>query len=121
MRESESSRYRLTISVRNVGNACVLDLIGPLGTGEPLQVFRAQINELLDAPTRNFAINMTKVPYVDSSGIGVLVGAHTSIEGAGGKCKVFGAIPRVRRLLELVHLEGVLGLFDDEASALASF
>ena len=121
MHQPESSRSRLTIFVRNVSNACILDLIGPLGTGEPLQIFRAQINELLDGAARNFAINITKVPYMDSSGIGALVGAHTSIETIGGKCKLFGVMPRVRRLLELVHLDTVLELFDDEASALASF
>jgi len=92
-----------------------------LGTGESLHVFRDEINELLNAGVKNFAINLAEVPYVDSSGIGALVGAHTSIEAAGGKCKFFAAPPRVTRVLEIVRVNEVLHLLKDEMTALAAF
>ncbi len=86
-----------------------------------MEVFRHQIGELLNAGTKKIAINLAKVPYVDSSGVGALVGAHTSIEAAGGKCKIFAVAPRVMQVLKTVRVDEVLGLFGDEASALSGF
>lgn len=83
MPEPGSNRHRLTITVRESGGVRILDLAGPLNAGESLQAFREHINELLDSGTKNFAVNPAKVNYVDSSGIGTLVGTHTSIEAAG--------------------------------------
>ena len=121
MVQRKTDRYHLTIAVRKASNASILDLTGPLGTGGSLQLFRDHVNELLNAGTKNIAINLGKVPYVDSSGIGVLVGAHTSVEAAGGKCKFFAPLPRVMQVLKMVRVDEVLKIFGDEDSALSSF
>lgn len=112
---------RFTISVRRVGKVPVLDLEGPFGAGESLDIFRDWIDKLLREESKNLAVNLGKVPYLDSSGIGVLVGAHTEIEAAGGKCKFFAALPRVLNVLKITHVDKVLDLHEDEASALSSF
>ena len=116
-----SSWKRLTITVRQVGDVSILDLSGPLGIGEPREIFRNQIDDLLTAGTKQFAINMTNVPFVDSTGIGALVGAHTTIEAAGGSCRIFGVQPQVFNVLKIVHVDQVLSLTATEEAALSGF
>ena len=111
----------MTISVRKAGKAVILDLKGPLKLGDAAQAFRDSVQELLKAGTKNLAINLAGVPEMDSSGIGALVRAFSSIKEAGGKCKFFAAPKRVKQTLKLVRLDTMLDLVEDEAAALASF
>lgn len=121
MVQPKSPWLRFSITVRTASNASILDVVGPLGMGDAPQIFRDQIGDLLRAGTKNFAINLAAVPYADSSGVGALVGAHTSVEAAGGKCKFFAVPPRVMQLLEMTRVNDVLAISKDEASALSSF
>lgn len=111
----------MTINVRKANNATILDLTGSLITGEPVEAFRGEIRKLLAAGVTNLAINLAGVPYLDSTGIGALVSAYTSIKAAGAKCKFFAAPRGVLILLKLVNLDTVFELREDEASALSSF
>ncbi len=111
----------MTIIVHKHRDVAILDLIGTLIIGKPVQTFREQVRELLNTGTRNFAVNLSEVPYLDSSGIGSLVGAYTSIEVAGAKIKFFAAPQKVTQILTSVRLNEVFDLFQDEASALSSF
>ena len=112
---------RFAITAREAGSVTVLDLSGPLGVGESARAFRERTDEALRGGAKNLAINLTKVPYVDSSGLGAFVGAHTAAEAVGGKCIFFGALPSVLRVLKITHLDEVLHLQQDETSTLASF
>jgi anti-sigma B factor antagonist len=109
------------IVVRKANNITILDLSGSLTRGEAVETLRDQVRGALKAGAANLAINLAQVSYLDSSGIGALVGALTSLEAAGAQCKFFAAPERVVQTLKTVHLEQVLDLFEDEPSALASF
>ncbi|MGH9789428.1 MAG: STAS domain-containing protein, partial [Candidatus Acidiferrales bacterium] len=58
-------------------------------------------------------------PELDSSGIGALVRAYTSVKNAGGKCRFFAATKRIKQTLRMVRLDSVLDMVDNEAAALA--
>ena len=109
------------IRIRTKGNISIVDLNGPLKLGEPEQIFRKQIEELLGAGTRNLAINLAGVPEMDSSGIGALVRTFSTVKQQGGKCRFFGAPKRVVQTLKMVRLDSVLDLVEDEATALEGF
>ncbi len=111
----------VTINVRKAKNATVLDLDGSLIIGKPVETFRDQIRELVNAGTKNLVVNLAGVSHLDSSGIGALVGALTSIEVAGASCKSIAASKRVIQILKTARLDEVLDLHKDEASALSSF
>jgi anti-sigma B factor antagonist len=108
----------VTITVRNHNDTTILDLSGNLVLGPPVATFREKIQELLEAGTKSVAVNLASVPFVDSSGIGAMVGAWTSIEAAGGKCCYYAAIPRVIHTLETSRMIEVLKLQPNEAAAL---
>ena len=121
MPQPASPWTRFAVTVREAGGATVLDLAGPIGAGESVKAFRERVDAALRSGARNLAINLVKVPYVDSSGLGAFVGAHTAAEAAGGKCIFFGALPTVLRVLKISRLEEVLHLHKDEASTLSDF
>ncbi len=108
------------IAVRKVGNVTVLDLTYPLTMDQSVEAFQGRIWELLDAGAKDLAINLAKVPYIDSTGIGALLAVHNSIQGAGGKCRFFAAQEHVRHMLRRVQLDKVFKIYDDEAAAVSS-
>jgi anti-sigma B factor antagonist len=108
------------ITVRKIGNVSILDLQGPLRTGESEQKFREQVKKLVQSGEKNLAVNLAAVTMLDSSGIGTFVRTHKLLEEGGGKFILFAPSKKVRQTLKVVGLDRFLGIYDDEASALAS-
>ncbi len=111
----------MTINVREQGDISILDLEGNLVLGPAVSTFRDQVQDLLEAGRKKIIINLKSVAFIDSSGIGAMVGAHTSLEGASGQCKFVGPQPRVLQALKMTHMEEIFDLHEKEADALSSF
>jgi anti-sigma B factor antagonist len=107
------------ITVRNVRDAVVLDLDGPLMLGEPEKAFLQRTRAVLDTGTRNLAVNLKSVPYMDSSGVGALVRVFKWVRERDGNCRFFAPSKQVRQILKMVRLDTLLELVDDEDAALA--
>jgi anti-sigma B factor antagonist len=107
------------IGIRKVANGTILDLDGPLKLGEAEQALREQVKQLIDSGSNHIAINMAGVTELDSSGIGALVRAFTTLKNSGGKCTLFALPKRVTMLLKMVRLDTILDIAEDEATALA--
>ena len=86
--------------------------------GEAQEGFRDQVQKLVDAGSTHIAVNLAGVSDLDSSGIGALVRAFTTLNRAGGKCTFFAPNKRVMMLLKMVRLDSILDLAEDEATAL---
>ena len=113
---SERTRYK----TRNLEKAVIIDVEGAIRLGESEQALRDKVQELLDAGQRNIAINLAQVGFVDSSGIGAMVRAFTSVTRAGGKLLFFSPTKMMRQTLKMVRLDTVLSMYDDEAAVLAA-
>ena len=111
----------MNINVRTQGDVTILDLEGNLVLGPAVSTFREQLQDLVESGQRKILINLISVAFVDSSGIGSMVGAHTSLESVGGHCAFCSIQPRVLQALKMTHMEEVFELHDKEASALSSF
>lgn len=110
----------MSVIPRKLENATILDLKGRFGLGEAIETFRENFHATLDSGEKNIAINLIGVPFIDSSGIGALVGAFTMAESKGAKCLFYAPSPQVKRALEMSRLNDILNPFDDEKAALAS-
>jgi anti-sigma B factor antagonist len=108
------------ITVRKIGNVSILDLQGPLRTGEGELKFREQVKSLVQSGEKNLAVNLAAVSMLDSSGIGTLVRTHKLLAESGGKFTLFAPSKKVRQTLKIVGLDRFLEIYEDEASALAS-
>jgi anti-sigma B factor antagonist len=104
-----------------VGDVTVVDAAGRITLGEGASVFRDTIRDLAAKGNKKLLINLSEVSYIDSSGIGEMVSAFTSVTNAGGQLKLIGLSKRVKDLLQITKLYTVFEAFDDETEAVRSF
>ena len=110
-----------TIGVRHVGDVAVVDVAGRITLGEGSVTLRDAVRDLAKSGQQKVLLNLAGVSYIDSSGIGELVAAYTSVRGHGGEMKLLSLMTRVQDLLQITKLYTVFEVFDNEPAALRSF
>ena len=108
-------------STRQVDGVTILDLSGRITLGEGSVVLRDTVRDILGKGNKRILLNLGEVNYIDSSGIGELVSAFTTVRNQGGELKLLNLTKRVRALLQITKLLTVFDITDDEASSLKSF
>jgi anti-sigma B factor antagonist len=111
---------KMQTTLRQVGDVAVLDISGRITLGEGNVMLRDIVRELTEKGSKKIVLNLREVQYVDSSGIGELVKAHTTVRNKGGQLKLVNLNERVSNLLELTRLVAVFDIAADEASAVGS-
>ena len=107
--------------MRRVGDVAIVDLAGRITLGEGSGLVRNTIKDLVNSGQKNILINVKDVTYLDSSGLGEMVGAYASVTNAGGSVKLLHPQNKVHDLLQVTKLYTVFVAFDDEREALRSF
>ena len=108
-------------STRQVDGITVVDLSGRITLGEGSVVLRDTVRDLLAKGDRKMLLNLGDVTYIDSSGIGELVSAFTTVRNQGGELKLLNLTKKVHDLLQITKLYTVFDVKDDEAAAIGSF
>jgi anti-sigma B factor antagonist len=108
-------------STRQVDGVTIVDLSGRITLGEGSVVLRDTIKDLLSKGQKKILLNLGDVSYIDSSGIGELVSAFTSVRNQGGELKLLHLTKKVHDLLQITKLYTVFDVKDDEAGAIAAF
>jgi anti-sigma B factor antagonist len=108
-------------STRQVDGITIVDLSGRITLGEGSVVLRDTIKDLLSKGQKKILLNLGDVSYIDSSGIGELVSAFTSVRNQGGELKLLHLTKKVHDLLQITKLYTVFDVKDDEAGAIAAF
>ena len=111
----------MKVAVRNKGHVSIVDLSGKITIGEGDVVLREKVTELLDGGRENIVLNLEKVSYMDSAGIGELVACYKRAKEKQGAVKLLNPSGKVFDLLQLTKLEEVFESFTDEGEALVSF
>jgi anti-sigma B factor antagonist len=104
-----------------VGDVTVIDAVGRITLGEGSSTFRDTIRDLAAKGNKKLLLNLGEVSYIDSSGIGELVSAFTTVTNHGGVLKLLNLTKRVKDLLQITKLYTVFEVFEDEAAAVRSF
>jgi len=99
----------------------VVDLSGRITLGEGSVVLRDLVRELIGKGNKKILLNLGDVTYIDSSGIGELVSAFTTVRNQGGELKLLKLTKKVHDLLQITKLYTVFDVKDDEAVAISSF
>lgn len=97
-------------------NLVVLELTDRL-TVETESDLRDAVRRQLDSGRRHLVLDLARVPYVDSCGLGTMVQAYVSAHRAGGWVMLSNITPRVRQLLTITRLLTVFELYQPEARA----
>src|SRR3984893_2902575 len=108
-------------STRQVDGITIVDLSGRITLGEGSVVLRDTIKDLLGKGQKKILLNLGDVSYIDSSGIGELVSAFTSVRNQGGELKLLNLTKKVHDLLQITKLYTVFDVRDDEAGAVKAF
>jgi len=111
----------MTVSERAVGAITLLDLDGQLILGASAEGLRDKVRSLLQQGRQQFIVNLGRVSYMDSSGLGELVRTYATVTKQGGALKLVHLTTRLRDLLVITKLATVFDCYDTEADALASF
>ena len=112
---------KMTASTRHVDGVTIVDLVGRIVLGEGATGVRDLVLNLIKAGNKKILLNLRDVDYVDSSGLGELVHAFTSMRTAGGQLKLLNLSKRVRAVLQITKLLTVFDITDDEAISVKSF
>jgi anti-sigma B factor antagonist len=108
-------------SNRQVNGVTVVDMSGRITLGEGSVVLRDSIRDLVAKGQKKILLNLGDVTYIDSSGIGELVSAFTTVRNQGGELKLLHLTKKVHDLLQITKLYTVFDIKDDETSAVGSF
>jgi anti-sigma B factor antagonist len=115
-------------STRQSNDVTILDLKGRLSLGEEVAfgpgsglILSETVRDLAKKGRKNILLNLAGVTYVDSSGVGQLVGALTSAGRQGVSLKLLNPTKPVFELLKMNKLDTVFHISEDEATAVASF
>ena len=111
----------LKINTRQVDGVNIMDCSGRITLGEGSVVLRDQIKDLLTKGQKKILLNLGDVNYIDSSGIGELVSAYTTVRNQGGELKLLNLTKKVHDLLQITKLYTVFDVKDDEAAAIRAF
>ncbi len=111
----------LSIKIRETPNAAILDMNGRITLGDGLADLRDSIREALAGEQKNILLNLAEVSYIDSSGLGQLIGSYATITNRGGQMKLLNLQKKVVDLMQITKLVTVFETYTDEAAALASF
>jgi len=106
---------------RDAGQVTVVEMSGRIALGEGSALLRKTIRDLLGERRTRILLNLADISYIDSSGIGELVSAYTSVKGQGGDLKLLNLTKKVHDLLQITRLVTVFEVFSDESAALKSF
>lgn len=108
-------------NTRQVDGVTIVDLSGRITLGEGSVVLRDTVRDLIGKGNKKILLNLGDVNYIDSSGIGELVSAFTTVRNQGGELKLLNLTKKVHDLLQITKLYTVFDVKDDETSAVKSF
>ena len=104
-----------------VGEVMVLELSGKIMGGPDHEKFQNEIKTLIAEGHVDILLNMAKVNWVNSTGLGILVSAFHTLKKNGGQLKICNVSDRIDNILNVTQLKLVFETFGDVDEALASF
>jgi anti-sigma B factor antagonist len=110
----------LQISTRTFGEATIVDCSGRIVFGEETTALRDRVKDVLSG-TKQIVVNLANVNYIDSSGVGTLMGLYASVQAAGGVIKMAGLTGRVKDVLVITRLATFFETFATAEEAASSF
>jgi anti-sigma B factor antagonist len=111
----------LDIGTREVSHVTILDLRGRIVLGDEIDDLRLAVRNLIEEGKKKIILNLAEVDYIDSSGVGELVGCFTTVRKAGGELKLLNLTRKVHDVLQVTKLYTVFDIRDDEFHAVKSF
>lgn len=111
----------LKISSHDVNGVTVVTLHGDIVLGEESHSLREKMKDLLAEDRKKFVLDMSEMAFIDSSGLGALVGVHHSAKASGASLRLCNLGAKFKELLRITGLLTVFNVSTNEAEAIQSF
>src|SRR5262249_17352165 len=111
---------QLKLTHRNENGVLLVDCAGRVVVGEESAYLRETMKPLIQE-NKQIVLNLGGVNYIDSVGLGTLVGLYTSAQNAGSSIRLANLTKRVGDLLQVTKLVTVFDVYDSEEKAVESF
>lgn len=111
----------MKIKERKKGDVMVLEISGKIEGGPDAETFRGKIGDLISRKEMKVLFELSDVPWMNSTGVGIIIAGFTSIRNAGGEVKLLNVKERVRSIFMITRLLTVLESYDKEEEAIQSF
>ena len=111
----------MKIGVKNFDDVYVVGVKGKLMGGPETTAVHDKVKELLAENKKKIVMDLSKVKWMNSSGLGVIMGCFTSLKNAGGELKICGATDKVNSLFMITKLVTLFESYKNVKEAVASF
>jgi anti-sigma B factor antagonist len=109
------------IKIRKTESVAIIDLSGKLMGGPDADVFKDTVKQLIQEGYKKVLVNLAHVPWVNSTGLGILIAGYTTLKREGGALKLTHVTDRIESILMITKLGTIFESFSDEEEALKSF
>lgn len=111
----------MQVKLSKKGSTLIVGIIGELDHHTAEYVRQKIDSELIKSTTRNVVIDLSKLSFMDSSGIGVIMGRYKNVQQLNGKMAITVIGSQIRRILEMAGLNRIIPVYDSMDSAVNSF
>jgi len=110
----------MEVSRRESGDIVIFDVTGEIDLYNAPTI-KEMVRQEIEKGKVNLVVNLDKVSYIDSSGIGVLISSLSNLKKVGGGLKLANVYASVRKVFELTKLTGFFDIYDSVENAISSF
>lgn len=110
-------KYRL----RETDDVVIIDITGRLMGGVDAEVFRNCIYQLLEKDKKKIVVNLGKVSWINSGGMGILITGYTTMRKHNGDLKLLNVSNKIQSLLYVTKLNLIFECFESEEEAVKSY
>jgi len=111
----------MQFTMKEKNGVIVLTIEGKMVGGPDATLLSEKLHELIEKGQKRFVVDMSHVDWMNSSGLGILIGGLTTVRNHGGDFKLCRLGKKPRELLEITKLDRVFSIHDTEETAIADF
>lgn len=110
----------MPIDTRTEAGAVIIVITGRLVLGRDVELLENMVTDALRGGQRRIVLDLSRLEYVDSSGVGTVVSCLSNAKKAGGELRLAGTSPRVEKIFKLTGVNSIVSMFPSVAAATAS-
>jgi anti-sigma B factor antagonist len=110
----------MPIETRTEAGTAIVTITGRLTLGRDLERLETAVSEAITAGQTRIVLDVAGLDYLDSSGVGTIVGCLSNAKKAGGDLRLAGTSPRVARIFQLTGVNALVTVYPDLAAALGA-
>ena len=111
----------MKIKERRSDGVVILEVSGKIMGGPDSELFSSTLKQLIHEGFLRVVVDLAKVTWVNSTGLGILISGYTTLKRSEGEMKLLSVSDRIESIFMVTKLYSVFDSYKDESEAIASF